>query len=60
MAMIQRRLAERSTTAGGRVLPCPFPAVPLQEAMRWHPVHTQDAGHTWLREVVAHVGGAIA
>jgi hypothetical protein len=23
-------------------------------------VHTQDAGHIWLREVVARVGGAIA
>jgi DNA-binding transcriptional LysR family regulator len=59
VAMVQRRLAERSTTPGVRVLPCPFPAVPLQEAMWWHPVHTQDAGHIWLREVVARIGDDI-
>ncbi len=24
--------------------------------MWWHPVHTQDAGHIWLRELVETAG----
>lgn len=55
VAMIQRRLVGRIPAPGVRVLPCPFPAVPLQEAMWWHPAHSQDAGHIWLREVVSRV-----
>jgi DNA-binding transcriptional LysR family regulator len=57
VAMIQERLAHRLTgLAAVRVLPCPFDAVPVQEAMWWHPVHSQDAAHIWLREMVARVG----
>ncbi|GGQ04424.1 hypothetical protein GCM10010266_30010 [Streptomyces griseomycini] len=33
--------------------PAPYEAVPPQEAVRWHPVHTHDAAHTWLRETAA-------
>lgn len=47
IALIQRRLAELlAPIADVRVLPCPFEAVPVQEALWWHPVHTQDAAHT--------------
>ncbi|GIN00854.1 LysR family transcriptional regulator [Planomonospora venezuelensis] len=57
VALIQRRLARLlHGLAPVRVLPCPFPAVPLQEAMWWHPVHGQDAAHIWLRETAAEVG----
>ena len=57
IAMVQGLLAERlSEHAGVRVLECPFDAVPVQEAMWWHPVHTHDAGHVWLRETIARVG----
>jgi DNA-binding transcriptional LysR family regulator len=59
VAVAQGRLVDRCPTRGVRVLPCPFPAVPLQEAMWWHPVHTRDAGHVWLRKVVAEVGRTI-
>ncbi|MDI5974584.1 LysR family transcriptional regulator [Amycolatopsis magusensis] len=55
VAMIQRRLAERVPMPGVRPLPCPFHAVPLQEALWWHPVHTQDAGHIWLRHLAQRV-----
>lgn len=34
----------------------PYEAVPLREAMWWHPVHTHDAAHIWLRETTARVG----
>ncbi|MGI5526563.1 LysR family transcriptional regulator [Streptomyces syringium] len=57
VAMIQERLARRAAgLAAVRVLECPFAAVPVQEAMWWHPEHTQDAAHIWLRETVARVG----
>ncbi len=60
VAMIQERLARRlEGMAAVRVLECPFEAVPVQEAMWWHPVHTQDAAHQWLRETVARVGAEV-
>ncbi len=39
-----------------RVPEHPLDAVPVREALWWHPVHTHDAGHLWLRETA----GAIA
>lgn len=60
IALIQRRLAElMGPVARVRVLPCPFEAVPVQEALWWHPVHTQDAAHIWLRETAARVAAAL-
>ncbi|MEW2357105.1 LysR family transcriptional regulator [Spirillospora sp. NPDC029432] len=60
VALIQRRLAR--LLDGGtrtRALPLPFSAVPLQEAMWWHPVHTHDAAHIWLRETAARVAASL-
>ncbi|MFG2940846.1 LysR family transcriptional regulator [Streptomyces sp. NPDC048282] len=60
VAMIQERLIRKvATSAAVRVLPCPFEAVPVQEAMWWHPVHAQDAAHIWLREKAAEVGATL-
>ncbi|WP_308311051.1 LysR family transcriptional regulator [Streptomyces sp. GbtcB6] len=60
VAMIQERLARRAVlVAGVRVLPCPFEAVPVREAMWWHPVHAQDAAHIWLRRKAAEVGATL-
>ncbi|MFE7900818.1 LysR family transcriptional regulator [Streptomyces sp. NPDC057424] len=60
VALIQERLAER---LGGlvpvRVMEPPYDAVPLQEALWWHPVHTRDAAHIWLRETAARVAEAV-
>ncbi|MEU8890101.1 LysR substrate-binding domain-containing protein [Streptomyces sp. NPDC048442] len=54
VAMIQERLARRvAGPAAVRILPCPFEAVPVREAMWWHPVHTHDPAHIWLRETAA-------
>ena len=60
VALVQRRLAE--LLAGFfpvRVVEPPYDAVPLQEALWWHPVHTHDAAHIWLRETTARVGEAV-
>jgi DNA-binding transcriptional LysR family regulator len=63
VAMIQALLAARlglGPGSGIRLLDCPFDAVPVQEALWWHPVHTHDAGHLWLRESLAAIGARIA
>jgi hypothetical protein len=50
--MMQERLARQLTPAVKiRVLPCPFDAAPLIEALWWHPMFDRDAGHRWLRQV---------
>ncbi|PZT70753.1 LysR family transcriptional regulator [Streptomyces sp. SW4] len=57
IALIQARLARLLTPlAAVRVVEPPYEAVPLREAMWWHPVHTHDAAHIWLRETAARVG----
>ncbi|GAA2923224.1 LysR family transcriptional regulator [Streptomyces enissocaesilis] len=61
IALIQARLARLlAPLADVRVLEPPYEAVPLREAMWWHPVHTHDAAHIWLRETAARVGGGLA
>ncbi|MCO5995580.1 LysR family transcriptional regulator [Actinoallomurus rhizosphaericola] len=60
IALIQGLLADRlRATAPIRVLAPPYEAVPLREALWWHPVHTHDAAHLWLREAVARVGAGV-
>ncbi len=60
VALIQERLATRIGPHDGvRTLPCPFDPVPLVEAFWWHPVHTQDAAHQWLRETAARIGAEL-
>ena len=50
IALIPSRIALRLAAMGDvRVMPCPFEAVPLTEALWWHPVHDSDSGHAWLR-----------
>jgi DNA-binding transcriptional LysR family regulator len=54
VAIIQERLARQlGPAAGVRVVGCPFEAVPLVEALWWHPIHRRDAGHRWLRKLFA-------
>ncbi|GAA2857360.1 LysR family transcriptional regulator [Streptosporangium fragile] len=61
VALIQRRLADLlRDVAPVRALPCPFEAVTLREDMWWHPVHTHDAAHAWLRETAVRVAGELA
>jgi DNA-binding transcriptional LysR family regulator len=50
IALIQSRLAEQMARSGDvRALPCPFDAVPITEAMWWHPMYERDPAHVWLR-----------
>ncbi|MEV6001483.1 LysR family transcriptional regulator [Streptomyces griseomycini] len=59
IALIPARLAERLRgTAPVRMMKPPYESVPLQEALWWHPVHTRDAAHIWLRETAARVAAA--
>ncbi|MET9824984.1 LysR family transcriptional regulator [Streptomyces sp. NPDC006349] len=60
IAMVQSRLARLlAPIAPVRVVEPPYEAVPLQEALWWHPVHTHDAAHLWLRETAARVGARL-
>ncbi|MBR7835595.1 LysR family transcriptional regulator [Actinospica durhamensis] len=61
VCLIQQRLVDKlGCTAAVRVLPAPFDAVPVQEALWWHPAHERDPGHAWLRECAAATGRAMA
>jgi DNA-binding transcriptional LysR family regulator len=65
VAMMHELLAARlglgaAPGSGIRLLDCPFDAIPVKEALWWHPVHTHDAGHVWLREMACAVGAKIA
>jgi DNA-binding transcriptional LysR family regulator len=56
LALIQERLARRlSGFADIRIMSCPYDAMPIVEAMWWHPMHQRDAGHAWLRELFVDV-----
>ncbi|MFG3632883.1 LysR family transcriptional regulator [Streptomyces huasconensis] len=56
IALIQELLADRLRgVAPVRVMECPYEAVPVQEALWWHPVHTHDAAHIWLRETAGRI-----
>ncbi len=60
ITMIQERLAHRIAPAAEfRVLECPFEAVPLVEAMWWHPSLDHDPGHVWFRTIVERAGRRI-
>lgn len=61
IALVQELLAERLRgLVPVRIMKAPYEAVPLQEALWWHPVHTHDAAHIWLRETAARVGATVA
>lgn len=42
-----------------RVVPCPFDVGPINEALWWHPVHTHDSGHQWLRALIRDTAGSL-
>jgi len=61
VALVQERLARRiAGVAAVRVLECPFAAVPVREAMWWHPVHARDAAHIWFRAEAAAIARRLA
>jgi DNA-binding transcriptional LysR family regulator len=61
IALVQSQLVPRLTASGDvRALPCPFDAVPIAEALWWHPMYERDPAHVWLRRVLAQAGRQIA
>ena len=61
LTIIQERLArEIAPSPRFRTIDCPFDAVPLTEALWWHPAVEHDPGHAWFREVVRRAGERIA
>lgn len=60
IALIQERLARRLAAYGGcAVHPCPYEALPILEALWFHPVQQSDPAHRWLRDTLADVGRLI-
>ena len=61
LALVQSRLVPRMTATGDiRALACPFDAIPIAEALWWHPMYQRDPAHIWLRYVLAQAGQQIA
>lgn len=61
VALVRARLTRLlAPLAAVRVVEPPYEAMPLRQALWWHPVHTHDAAHLWLRETVARVGRGMA
>jgi LysR family nod box-dependent transcriptional activator len=51
IGMVQAELAERVAANGDvRVLEAPFDVVRLAGALWWHPMHTEDPAHVWMRQ----------
>jgi DNA-binding transcriptional LysR family regulator len=54
LGLVQAGLAEYArNTVGVRVYEPPFDAIPIHNAMWWHPVHRRDPEHEWLRTLAA-------
>jgi len=61
IALIQAALAPYALRLGGvRVLPLPFDATPLVNALWWHPVHNHDSEHAWMRALFQEAAGIVA
>jgi DNA-binding transcriptional LysR family regulator len=51
IGLVQSELADRITASGDiRVLEAPFDVVRLAGALWWHPMHTDDPSHIWMRQ----------
>ncbi|GAB3889320.1 LysR substrate-binding domain-containing protein [Kibdelosporangium lantanae] len=50
-------LSDAARTLGLRLLEIPLPLPPLTIGMAWHPRHTADGAHQWLRATVRQVLG---
>jgi DNA-binding transcriptional LysR family regulator len=53
LCLIQERLAARVAGPELRVLDLPFDLPPVVETLWWHPAHTHDPSHIWLRDLAA-------
>jgi len=57
VGLIQGGLVPLAQRMGGiRVVRLPFEATPLVNALWWHPVHSRDPEHAWMRELFTEAG----
>lgn len=57
IGIVQRALAPVAVRmADVRVMPLPFPATPLINAIWWHPVHARDPEHAWMIDLFVEAG----
>lgn len=60
IALVQSLLAPTLTGDGRlRAVPCAWDPVPVLEALWWHPMHTPDPEHAWLRSMVAEAASGL-
>ncbi|MGI5127955.1 LysR family transcriptional regulator [Pseudonocardia sp. CA-107938] len=60
VGLVQQLLAEPLTRDGRlRAVPCAWDVVPVLEALWWHPMHTPDPEHVWLRGVLTEAAAGI-
>lgn len=60
VALVQRLLLPLiGRLVGIRAVPCPAEILPIVEAFWWHPTHTADPGHQWLRRVLEDAAGEL-
>jgi DNA-binding transcriptional LysR family regulator len=59
VGLIQERLAVRLAGPDLRILEVPFDLPPVVETLWWHPAHTHDASHLWLRDLAAAAAGGL-
>lgn len=61
LGLLQRGLLDSMTSRPGiAAVEPPFEAVPLSNALWWHPVHRGDPAHQWMRELVERAGTVMA
>ncbi|MGC5171928.1 LysR family transcriptional regulator [Micromonospora sp. DT81.3] len=61
LGLLQAGLAPLAQKVGGiRVLPAPFDATPVVNALWWHPVHNRDPEHAWMRAIFQEAAALVA
>lgn len=50
--VLERAAKQLVQTKSVRTVDCPFEVPCIHEAMYWHPRHTTDSGHQWLRQTI--------
>ena len=54
IGVVPRRLVQRNAGVTRTIaVPTPFPATQLIQRLWWHPAHTHDGAHAWLRRLAA-------
>ncbi|WP_158437934.1 LysR family transcriptional regulator [Naasia lichenicola] len=52
LGLVQSRMADRMLAMGDlRIVALPFDPPTIDGALWWHPMHSEDPGHQWMRDV---------